>query len=46
MPHCSIAKLRISYFPIRSQLNYESAVFVLENVAELRIIRLLNAADM
>ena len=46
MPHCHIAKLRIVHFPIRNQLNYKSAVFVLENVAELRIIRLLNAADL
>ena len=46
MPHRHIAKLRIGHFPIRSQLNYKSAVFVLENVAELRIIRLLNAADL
>ena len=46
MAHRHIAELRIGHFPIRSQPNYESAVFVLENVAKLRIIRLLNAADL
>ena len=46
MPHCCITELRIDHFPVRSQLNYESAVFVLEIVAELRIVRLLNAADL
>ena len=46
MPHCCIAELRIDHFPVRSQPSYESAVFVLEIVAELRIIRLLNAADL
>ena len=46
MPHRHITELRIGHFPIRSQQNYESTVFVLENVAELRIVRLLNAADL
>ena len=46
MPHGHIAELRISCFPVRSLLNYESAVFVLENVAKLRIARLLNASDL
>ena len=46
MPHGCITELRIGHFPIRSQPNYESAVFVLKNVAELRIVRLLNAADL
>ena len=46
MPHGRITQLGISCFPIRSQPNYESAVFVLENVAELRIVRLLNAANL
>ena len=46
MPHRRITELRIGHFPIRSQPNYELAVFVLENVAELRIVRLLNAADL
>ena len=46
MPHHCITELRISHFPIRSQPNYESAVCVLENVAELRIVRLLIAADL
>ena len=33
-------------FSVRSQSNYESAVFVLENVAELRIVRLLKTTDL
>ena len=40
------AKLRIGCFPVRSQLSYESTVFVLKNVAELRITKLLNATDL